>query len=103
MEDVKAALRRFIEQNFVLGAGGLKLEDGDSFLDHHVLDSTGFLELVAFVRRSGRSAPGSSAGFPGLAYPDWYPVVAEQQAGPALRLLIPPPHRRIILSSEQAL
>ena len=43
MEDIKAALRQFIEQNFVLGAGGLKLEDGDSFLDHHVLDSTGFL------------------------------------------------------------
>ena len=52
MEDVKAALRRFIEQNFVLGTGGLKLEDGDSFLDHHVLDSTGFLELVAFLEET---------------------------------------------------
>jgi len=49
MEDIKAALRQFIEQNFVLGAGGPKLEDGGSFLDHHVLDSTGFLELVAFL------------------------------------------------------
>ena len=52
MEDVKAALRQFIEQNFVLGAGGLKLADGDSFLDHHVLDSTGFLELVAFLEET---------------------------------------------------
>ena len=52
MEDVKAALRQFIEKNFVLGAGGLKLEDGHSFLDHHVLDSTGFLELVAFLEEA---------------------------------------------------
>ena len=52
MDDVKAALRQFIEQSFVLGAGGLKLEDGDSFLDHHVLDSTGFLELVAFLEET---------------------------------------------------
>ena len=52
MEDVKAALRQFIEQNFVLGTGGLTLGDGDSFLDHHVLDSTGFLELVAFLEET---------------------------------------------------
>ena len=52
MEDVKAALRQFIEQNFVLGTGDQKLADGDSFLDHHVLDSTGFLELVAFLEES---------------------------------------------------
>ena len=52
MEDVKATLRQFIEHNFVLGAGGLTLADGDSFLDHHVLDSTGFLELVAFLEET---------------------------------------------------
>ena len=52
MEDVKAALRQFIEENFVLGTGGLALADGDSFLDHHVLDSTGFLELVAFLEET---------------------------------------------------
>ena len=52
MADVKATLRQFIEQNFVLGAGGLTLADGDSFLDHHVLDSTGFLELVAFLEET---------------------------------------------------
>jgi acyl carrier protein len=52
MEDVKAALRQFIEQNFVLGAGGLQFADGDSFLDRHVLDSTGFLELVAFLEET---------------------------------------------------
>jgi len=52
MEDIKAALRQFMEQNFVLGAGGLALRDTDSFLDHHMLDSTGFLELVAYLEEA---------------------------------------------------
>ena len=52
MRDIKAELRQFIEQNFVLGAAGPQLADADSFLDHHVLDSTGFLELVAFVEEA---------------------------------------------------
>lgn len=49
MNDTKAALRRFIEDNFILGTGGSTLADGDSFLEHHVLDSTGFLELIAHL------------------------------------------------------
>ena len=52
MESSKAALRQFLEQNFVLGVGGRTLGDGDSFLDHHVLDSTGFLELVAYLEET---------------------------------------------------
>ena len=52
MEDINTALRQFIEQNFILGAGGLALSDTDSFLDHHVLDSTGFLELVAYLEEA---------------------------------------------------
>jgi acyl carrier protein len=52
MRDVKAELRQFIEQNFVLGTGSLQLADADSFLDRHVLDSTGFLELVAFIEEA---------------------------------------------------
>jgi acyl carrier protein len=47
MEHIKAALRTYIEANFVMGTGGTPLADGDSFLEHHVLDSTGFLELIA--------------------------------------------------------
>lgn len=49
MNDTKAALRRFIEDNFILGTGGPTLADGDSFLERHVLDSTGFLELIAHL------------------------------------------------------
>ena len=49
---IKADVRRFIEENFLMGAGGVQLADGDSFLDHHVLDSTGFLELIAFLEEA---------------------------------------------------
>lgn len=49
MDEIKVALRRYIEDNFIMGAGGVALADGDSFLEHHVLDSTGFLELIAYL------------------------------------------------------
>ena len=49
MEEIKAEVRRFIEDNFTMGAGGVLLADGDSFLEHHVLDSTGFLELISHL------------------------------------------------------
>jgi len=32
-----------------MGARGVALADGDSFLEHHVLDSTGFLELIGHL------------------------------------------------------
>ena len=50
--DVRRELRRYIEDNFVLGASGPELKDGDSFLEHHVLDSTGFLELIAHLEET---------------------------------------------------
>jgi len=52
MDEVKAAVRRLIEENFFIGAGGIALADGDSFLDHHVLDSTGFLELIGHLEEA---------------------------------------------------
>jgi acyl carrier protein len=52
MSDIKPALRRYIEDNFILGAGSAALADGDSFLEHHVLDSTGFLELIAHLEET---------------------------------------------------
>lgn len=48
MDDVKATVRRYIEDNFFMGARcEPALGDQDSFLENHVLDSTGFLETVA--------------------------------------------------------
>lgn len=49
MDELKAQLRRYVEDNFIMGTGGTPLADGDSFLEHHVLDSTGFLELIAHL------------------------------------------------------
>lgn len=49
MNAIKGDLRRYVEENFLLGAGDRALSDADSFLEHHVLDSTGFLELVGHL------------------------------------------------------
>lgn len=48
MENIKQKVRAYIEDNFLMG-GGKTLADGDSFMEHHVVDSTGFLELVTFI------------------------------------------------------
>lgn len=52
MQEIKAAVRRYIEDNFIMGAGGVALADADSFLEHHVLDSTGFLELIGHLEET---------------------------------------------------
>lgn len=52
MQDIKAEVRRFIEDNFMLGTAGVALGDDDSFLERHVLDSTGFLELIAHLEQA---------------------------------------------------
>ena len=49
---LKASLRSFIEDNFLMGTRETPLADGDSFLEHHILDSTGFLELVTFLEET---------------------------------------------------
>lgn len=50
--DIKATVRRYIDENFMFGGGSAKLADADSFLEHHVLDSTGFLELIGFLEET---------------------------------------------------
>lgn len=47
--DIKAQVRAFIADNFILGTGVGDLKDSDSFMQRHVIDSTGFLELVTFL------------------------------------------------------
>jgi acyl carrier protein len=49
MQDIKAAARRYILENFLMGDAGVQLQDGQSFLDHHIIDSTGFIELVTWL------------------------------------------------------
>jgi acyl carrier protein len=48
-DGVKTTVRRYIDDNFIMGTSAKPLGDADSFLEHQVLDSTGFLELIAFL------------------------------------------------------
>ena len=52
MADIKAKVRQFIQDNFIMGAKAAKFADGDSFMDHHLVDSTGFLELITYLEEN---------------------------------------------------
>lgn len=46
--DIKAKLRQFMKNNFLLGNDS-NLKDDDSFMGEGIVDSTGILEVVSFV------------------------------------------------------
>jgi acyl carrier protein len=46
---VKTAIRAFIVENFLFGDDSRPLDDGASLIEADVVDSTGVLELVAFL------------------------------------------------------
>lgn len=48
-ESVKGRVRAFIEENFLFREDVSSLADTDSLLESGVMDSTGVLELVAFL------------------------------------------------------
>ena len=48
MHDVKISVRQFLMDNFVMN-GNAEIGDNTSFMKQHILDSTGFLELINFV------------------------------------------------------
>ena len=50
MENVKT-VRTFIVENFLFGDGE-KLKDDTSFLNSDIIDSTGILEVVAFLEET---------------------------------------------------
>jgi acyl carrier protein len=52
MRDYKADLRKFIEDNYIIGLSGPAFADSDSFMDRRIIDSTGFLELVMFLEET---------------------------------------------------
>ncbi len=52
MAKIKASLRQYIQDNFIMGSNGTKFADGDSFMELHILDSTGFLELIAHLEET---------------------------------------------------
>ena len=49
MVAIEQEIRRFIIDNFLFGAEDSKLCNDASFLQHDIIDSTGVLELVAFL------------------------------------------------------
>jgi acyl carrier protein len=46
---VTQELRQFVTDNFLFGEANGSLNDGDSFLEKGIIDSTGVLELIMFV------------------------------------------------------
>ena len=49
MESNKDILKSFIQDSFLPGSPGVRLDDGTSFLDTGLIDSAGVLELVDFL------------------------------------------------------
>jgi len=47
--DIETKIRNFIFENFLIGQSGYVLKNDVSFLDEGIIDSTGILELVAFI------------------------------------------------------
>ena len=48
VQDITAEVRAFLKQNFMLEEA-VAIEEATSFMDNHILDSTGFIELVTFI------------------------------------------------------
>jgi acyl carrier protein len=46
--DYLSTVREFVVENFLFGDGG-QLEDNTSFMESGIVDSTGILELIAFL------------------------------------------------------
>ncbi len=51
MQDVKSVVRKFLLDNFVMG-GSVEIRDTTSFMEDHILDSTGFTELITFIEEA---------------------------------------------------
>jgi len=49
MSELKSSLRQYIAENFMMGAGAAPLADDSSLMAQHVLDSSGFMELVTYL------------------------------------------------------
>ena len=49
MRPIEQQVRQFVVNNFLFGQGGEQLSNHDSFLEKGIVDSTGVLELVAFL------------------------------------------------------
>ncbi len=51
MKDIKPRVRQFLLDNFLMG-GGVQINDDTSFMKSHILDSSGFMELILFLEEN---------------------------------------------------
>ena len=49
---IEQQIREFIVENFLFGESDDNLKDDDSLLENGIIDSTGVLELVAFLEET---------------------------------------------------
>ena len=49
MEAMIAVIRKFIFDNYIFTSDDSLLDNDDSFLEKGIIDSTGMLELIAFI------------------------------------------------------
>jgi acyl carrier protein len=48
----KDVIRKYVQENFVVGLDDQELGEDDSFLEKGIIDSTGILELVGFLEET---------------------------------------------------
>lgn len=52
LDEIKIKIKEYILENFLYSASNDKLADNDSFLEQGIIDSTGILELVAYIEET---------------------------------------------------
>ena len=52
LQNLELEIRNFIVNTFLFGEGGDEFTDDDSLIDKGIVNSTGVLELVAFIDES---------------------------------------------------
>jgi len=59
MQQIEKELRQFVIDNFLFGQGDVQFKNDDSFMERGIIDSTGVLELVAFLEKKYQIKVGS--------------------------------------------
>ena len=51
-DNVKDQVREYVLDNFLMGGTAADIQDDTSFIEGHILDSTGFIELIAYLEET---------------------------------------------------
>ncbi len=51
-ETIKTQVRQYVVDDLLMGTSAAELRDDDSFMESHVIDSVGVLELIAFIEKN---------------------------------------------------